>query len=63
MISFKKSEKESPEQYIWRTCNAKDTGKIEADWSDVAAILNKEIYGMTHQAIVVNPSTGSNTRV
>lgn len=45
MISLKKSEKESPEQYIWRICNAKDTGKIEADWSDVATILNKEIYG------------------
>ena len=45
MISLRKAETETPEQYIWRICKAKDTGSIEADWEDIAGVLNRELFG------------------
>lgn len=35
---------ESDKQYIWRICSAKDAGIITLNWTDVAAIINKELF-------------------
>lgn len=38
-----KLENESDAQFIWRVCQAKDTGTLDTDWYGVAEILNKEL--------------------
>lgn len=42
-FSFKKLDTETPLQYIWRVCSAKDAGVIEFTWSEIAEFLNKEL--------------------
>ena len=38
-----KLEHENDEQFIWRICQAKDSGTIDLGWTEVADLLNKEL--------------------
>lgn len=39
---FKKLENEKEEQFIWRLCQAKDSGVLDMDWNEIADVINKE---------------------
>lgn len=39
---IKKLENENEEQFLWRIGQAKDSGKIDLDWSEIADIMNRE---------------------
>lgn len=41
-MEFKRLENENEEQYIWRICQAKDNGLLEADWCQIADMINAE---------------------
>ena len=41
-ISLKRQPDENEEQFIWRLGQAKDSGAIDLDWSDIADIINEE---------------------
>ena len=38
-----KLEHENDEQFIWRVCQAKDSGMIDLGWTEIADLLNKEL--------------------
>lgn len=40
---YKRLSDEARDDYIWRICQNKDTGKYDLTWSEVADILNKEL--------------------
>ena len=42
-MNLKKEEFENDEQFIWRLCQAKDSGLLDMSWNEVADILNKEL--------------------
>lgn len=42
MTEWHKLPGENEEQFIWRIGRAKDSGELEADWDDVADIINRE---------------------
>lgn len=42
-MDLKKQENENDEQFIWRICQYKDSGLLDAGWDEVADILNKEL--------------------
>ena len=51
MIDTRKSPSENEAQYIWRICQAKDTGTLaNSKWEDVASIINKELYGADEES-------------
>jgi metallophosphoesterase superfamily enzyme len=37
-----RNQNENEEQFIWRICQAKDSGLIDCDWGEIADIINKE---------------------
>lgn len=37
-------ENENKEQYIWRLCQAKDLGQLDMDWTQLANVLNRELF-------------------
>lgn len=39
---FLRLENENEEQFLWRIGQAKDSGKIDLDWEEVASVMNKE---------------------
>ena len=39
---IKRLSNENEEQFLWRVGQAKDSGKIDLDWSDIADIMNRE---------------------
>ena len=39
---FKRKPDENEEQFLWRICQAKDNGILEADWNDIADVMNEE---------------------
>ena len=39
---IKKLSNENEEQFLWRIGQAKDNGKIDLDWSEIADIMNRE---------------------
>ena len=41
-MDYKKLPTENEEQYIWRLGQAKDSGLIDMDWSDIAKIINEQ---------------------
>ena len=41
-MEFKRLEKENEEQFIWRIGQAKENGTLDADWNQIADIINKE---------------------
>jgi len=41
-ISLTRQPNENEEQFIWRLGQAKDSGILDMDWSDIADIINKE---------------------
>lgn len=43
VMNLKKEEFENDEQFIWRLCQAKDSGLLDMSWNEVADILNKEL--------------------
>ena len=42
LLLFKRLDKENEEQFLWRIGQAKDSGAIDLDWSDIADIMNRE---------------------
>ena len=42
-MDLKKFNDENDEQFIWRICNAKDSGLLDMDWNEVADLLNREL--------------------
>lgn len=42
-MNLNKLENENEEQYIWRLARAKDSGELDLEWSELAAIFNKEL--------------------
>lgn len=44
IVQLSKGENENNDQYIWRLCQAKDSGQIDVDWFDLATIFNEEIF-------------------
>lgn len=42
MVQLYKFENENEEQLIWRLGRAKDSGELDMEWRDIAAIINKE---------------------
>ena len=42
LLLFKRLENENEEQFLWRIGQAKDSGAIDLDWSDIADIMNRE---------------------
>lgn len=42
-LNLKKEEFENDEQFIWRLCQAKDSGLLDMNWNEVADIINKEL--------------------
>jgi predicted MPP superfamily phosphohydrolase len=45
IYNYKMGDDETPEQYFWRLCSAKNTGQISDTWDDLAAYFN-EAFGM-----------------
>lgn len=43
MINLELKENESELQYIWRLCNAKDSGILDMNWEELTEILNKNL--------------------
>lgn len=42
MIDIKRKDGENEEQFIWRICQAKESGELDMDWNEIADIINKE---------------------
>lgn len=42
-LDLRKQENENDEQFIWRICQYKDSGLLDASWGEVADIINKEL--------------------
>lgn len=42
MIEFQRLPDENEESFTWRICQAKGNGSLEADWSEIADVINKE---------------------
>ena len=42
IINLERLSSESEEKYLWRIGQAKDCGKLDMDWNQVAAIMNRE---------------------
>lgn len=42
-MNLRKEESENTEQFIWRLGQAKDSGVLDMNWSDIADVINKEI--------------------
>ena len=42
-LEFNKRENETEEEYIYRVCQAKDSGALNANWEEVADLLNSEL--------------------
>lgn len=42
MFDIKKKENENEEQFLWRLGQAKDSGALDMDWSEIADLMNKE---------------------
>lgn len=42
-LNLKKEEYENDEQFIWRICQAKDSGLLDMNWNEVADIINREL--------------------
>ena len=42
-LNLKKQENENDEQFIWRICQYKDSGLLDANWDEVSDIINKEL--------------------
>ena len=44
IFDFERKPEENENQFIWRLCNAKDTGVIDITWPELAKYLNRGIY-------------------
>lgn len=42
-MNLKKEAYENDEQFIWRLCQAKDSGLLDMNWNEIADIINKEL--------------------
>lgn len=42
IFDFKKLQTDTEESYLWRIGQAKDSGLIDLDWTQIAAIMNRE---------------------
>lgn len=42
-LNLKKEKYENDEQFIWRLCQAKDSGLLDMNWNEVADIINWEL--------------------
>ena len=49
VINLNREPQENENQFIWRLCNAKDTGVIDITWPDLAKYLNVGIYGTAEE--------------
>lgn len=41
-VLFERLENENEEQFLWRIGQAKDNGRIDLNWEEIAAVMNKE---------------------
>lgn len=45
ITELKRLENENEEQFTWRICQAKDSGKLDLDWEEITNVVNKEFRG------------------
>ena len=49
-MELNKKSTENEREYIWRICSAKDYGTLDADWDEVARILNHGLFDDDYDA-------------
>lgn len=41
-MNLRREQNENEEQFIWRICQEKDSGRLDMDWYEISDIINKE---------------------